>query len=78
MTVKELKTLLELPEGVKQEDFDNLEVLVSDFNLSSVLSPSKFEDSGYVVFQGSCDEDGNLISNDEKYNVPSFLIAIGD
>lgn len=78
MTVKELKILLELPEGVKQEDFDNLEVLVSDFQLSSVLNPSKFEDSGYVVFQGKCDEDGNLISDDEKYNVSSFLIAIGD
>jgi hypothetical protein len=79
MTVKELKILLELPEGVSQQDFDNLEVLV--LNNKDVIEPAKFEESGYVVFGGNCDEEGNLIGtdfNDEKYNVPSFLIAIGD
>lgn len=78
MTVKELKTLLELPEGINQEDFDRTEVLISDLESSSTLDSTKFDDSGYVVFQGKCDEDGNLLSNDEKYNYPAFLIAIAN
>ena len=79
MTVKELKSLFELPEGVSQEEFDNLEILISNEEVDDVLNPCRVEESGYTVFGGRCDEDSNRIgedSDDEKYNYPVFLISI--
>ena len=79
MTVKELKSLFELPEGVSQEDFDKLEVLISNEEVNNTLNPCKAEESGYVVFGGRCDENGDLIgddADDEKYDHAVFLINI--
>jgi hypothetical protein len=79
MTVKELKSLFELPEGVSQEEFDNLEVLVFNEEVNNILNPCRVSESGYSIFGGNCDEKGNLIGEDaeeEKYDHAVFLISI--
>jgi hypothetical protein len=79
MTVKELKSLFELPDGMSQEEFDNLEILVSNQEVDDTLNPCNTEESGYVVFGGRCDENGNLIggdAEDEKYDHAVFLISV--
>jgi hypothetical protein len=79
MTVKELKSLFELPEGVSQKEFDNLQVLISNQGVDDVLNPCRVDESGYVVFGGVCDEGGNPIgedAEDEKYDHAVFLISI--
>lgn len=77
MKIKDLKELLVLPEGVSKEDFDNLEVLVSNSE-NDMINPTITEDSGYVVFGGKCDENGEPLELEEgeKDELPVFLITV--
>lgn len=77
MKIKDLKELLVLPKDISQEDFDNLEVFVSNSE-NDTINPTIFKDSGYVTFGGKCDENGQPLEleEDEKDKLPVFLISI--
>lgn len=72
MLVKDLKTLLnKLPEGVSQEQFDELTVMFShdeDFYIPSV------ENSGFIEFGDPCDSKGNPIEDDKYKNISAFAL----
>lgn len=75
MNVKELREMLnDVPEGMTQEQFDNLEVnySVDGFNFESPCSC----ESGVVSFEGTCNEEGEPIESDGKPDLINLFILM--
>jgi hypothetical protein len=76
MKVKNLKELLNnIPENMTQEQFDELNVLVSTGDV--FIIPDEKE-SGVISFTGTCDEHGNELPEDQHTpEITAFAIIGG-